>query len=1279
MTTTQRRTAHRRGRTSELDGFIKNAVRDGLVSARGLEKDLVALFDKLAAKADALEHEAVGDAGSEIVAQYSEACAQFRVEALDRTARQKKRLKTFNLVFFGRTGAGKSSLIEALSGGDGESISRGESDWTTEVRDVRWRSCLLVDTPGIAGWGRTVSRDELEARARTAVEDADVVLLCFDTQSQQAGEFARVAQWITAYAKPTIAILNCRNPRWRFPPRVASAASRRQLSQSVAEHAGNIGDELARIGLEQVPVLALSCKRAAFARTRDFTGPDAATRTKLRAEFGASALLAWSNLEALEQLLSAALSEHAEPIRLGMLREQTRGVLERARASLGDTVKRDATVLAEQIEEGITKVLELLGQPMNTDLKDGLSELERLRGRFNVSARGSFQIHAGHRLRAALREPRRDAQDRAERLVDRSFAERTRLSEREFFAEVIKPVARDAERAVDALSDELRAYLEKQLELLVADIHADLDAVIHPVSVEGDAGSTQRALGIGLEVGAGLGGIVGGVLMIGAATNWWNPVGWTSIGALAISGIAAKLFGGRARKKAAEKREQARTSARAEARRSVNGTFDAVEEQLLTDMTEIIQGALTAKLGDEIHRAFALRRTALAGQAATELISETLAGLGETLPTSGLLAKTAVKVQRRSHPREPRAARLLWLGEDWCADPLGLDDDTSSRQAPAEPARPRPNRAAGVSHARSLQLPPAPRAQTGLKWLAKTSAALEQDREARHQLKTVHQLADRARPILAIAGDYSSGKSTFVKRLLAEAGQKIPATLAVGGAPKTSTSRRYAWGAWDVVDTPGFQSTNRRHTLAARAALVNASAVVVLFNPNLVIGDPQDLQLLLTGDPDRGLIGKLDRTLFVINRSDELGVDPADDPEAFQNLCQRKRLELAQALASLPALSRANTKIDPDKILCTASDPFGLVGDRRHFDSVEYDDYRGWDGMADFVAAIGGPDAKVRNAVDVSVLHAGSSRLGELARKRTLELNATREQSQALMRLLRDLEAASTSGEALLHSARERLVTLTSVRVADLFDDVLAAPETKTRAARAKALHDWGSDALLQQQISEWLDTLNRDLAEWTASIEDRVERRLGSPSFVRAFPEITDAIDTSLLVEEATTTKGRAGRETAKSAGTKLGNMSKDTVLEAGHRIGYKFQPWEATKLTAKLNVAGGALGIVFGTAELVGVARSLGREKQDDRDMLAMRRDIVKTAANTAKGFFDSGNDTDQSPRAVVREALQTLNDTHEQVRERRRVLDDRRAHLKGQRDACRRAARDAERICA
>src|SRR3546814_5198260 len=112
-----------------------------------------------------------------------------------------------------------------------------------------------------------MSRAKLETRAETAVADADVVILCFDTQSQQAGEFSKIAEWVSRYGKPVVAVLNSRNPRWRAPTKMGRQSARRDLSRTVQEHVGNIRDELAKIGLPTVPIVAIHTKRASFART----------------------------------------------------------------------------------------------------------------------------------------------------------------------------------------------------------------------------------------------------------------------------------------------------------------------------------------------------------------------------------------------------------------------------------------------------------------------------------------------------------------------------------------------------------------------------------------------------------------------------------------------------------------------------------------------------------------------------------------------------------------------------------------------------------------------------------------------------------------------------------------------------------------------------------------------------------------------------------------------------------------------------------------------------
>ena len=55
------------------------------------------------------------------------------------------------VVMYGPTNSGKSTIIEALSCGDGRTIGTGEKDYTLKSREIQFGPLLLVDTPGIEG------------------------------------------------------------------------------------------------------------------------------------------------------------------------------------------------------------------------------------------------------------------------------------------------------------------------------------------------------------------------------------------------------------------------------------------------------------------------------------------------------------------------------------------------------------------------------------------------------------------------------------------------------------------------------------------------------------------------------------------------------------------------------------------------------------------------------------------------------------------------------------------------------------------------------------------------------------------------------------------------------------------------------------------------------------------------------------------------------------------------------------------------------------------------
>ena len=1272
--------------TTDLDAAVVAAVADGLEIVNRLTEEVTAVLDRClkAGNDAAFDH---GDQpGRDVIAAYTALLKVKKAEAESRFNRQRTRLATFNLVLFGRTGAGKSSLIEALSSGHGEPISLGESDWTTDVRYVHWHSSCLVDTPGIGGWGRNASSSDLEARAESAVADADVVILCFDTQNQQDGEFSKIAEWVSRYGKPVVAVLNSRNARWRHPTKVEHLSARRNLSQTINEHVSHIRDELGLglVGLPDVPVVAIHSKRAAFARTSDpYMGPDADSRRKQRDQFGPERLLEWSNLPALELLLSEALARHAGPLRLGMLHEQARGLLVDAEEAVR-TKHDEAAVLADQLERGIVDVLGLVGRPANKDLAKRIKRLEKLRGGFGTAGDSELLRHARHRLAAGLRNARMDAFRSAERLVEKAFEARQDLAPEEFDQTVLVPARTAGEVVARTVGDELRQYLSQRLELVADDVRADLNATINTFGgANTAAGRAARNFSLTLESGSGLFTLgSGGILLAAALINSWNPAGWilmaVAVGS-AVGSLVLSFAGGKFRKKAAADRMNALSDALTDGRRAVNDTFDHLERDISEDFSRILSQAAHERLADDVVQAMALRRVTRAASAATGELQKAINVLPVVADASHLLSDVAVDLQRDHYPGKPTAGRLLWLGESWCTEPEGLAEGFAVFEAPApaivshDPAR----FEFLLTRIRSMTeaLGHIPAAGSGSAWVNATLDGLADDKDALDALAPVMTLVNDAPPRIVLAGDYSTGKSSFIKRLLVDSGLEVPDRFEVAAQPKTATAGSVRWGDWELVDTPGFQSSHPEHTEAAHEAAVGASLLIILFNPNLVVGAVSDLVAVLLGDQAVGRVGKLPRTLFVINRSDELGIDPREDPAGYQNLCRRKELELAQAVgAHLRQAGDGHGDISPEQIICVASDAYGLVGDRDDVNRADYDQHRDWDGMDALGRALTDVSANCGgNGVDIRILEGSAAILGDLIATRRDLLGTLEAAITQWERLLLDLDACLSAGRALQAAARDRLVTIFVGFVARLFDDVAgAAHDSDALDARVKRLQEWSKDSEVQQLSQEWAERFAREQKEWREAANTRVDARLASAAFVAAFSDSSVVLNIDHLKAKQEPGVREAAAEGGQQIAKIASNASRETVTKMAHAFGHKFKPWGATKLTAKVNMVGGAFGIAFGAVELYGVWQSTQTEKTDERTASDRRGDGLRKVREAAESFFDSTEP--DAPGIPMSKALDEVQRYRDGEAGR---LDDTRAEVAAltlQIDRCEQRMRDA-----
>lgn len=116
---------------------------------------------------------------------------------------KKKHIKDYTIVLFGRTKAGKSTIREALTNGDGSTIGKGGQRTTKEVHEYRWNHLRLIDTPGI----EANEGEEDTNKATKKVAEADMVLFLTSDDSVQPGEFEEMAR-LSQINKPFIVLLN---------------------------------------------------------------------------------------------------------------------------------------------------------------------------------------------------------------------------------------------------------------------------------------------------------------------------------------------------------------------------------------------------------------------------------------------------------------------------------------------------------------------------------------------------------------------------------------------------------------------------------------------------------------------------------------------------------------------------------------------------------------------------------------------------------------------------------------------------------------------------------------------------------------------------------------------------------------------------------------------------------------------------------------------------------------------------------------------------------------
>ena len=410
-------------------------------------------------------------------------------------ATKKACLEKFTVTLFGRTMAGKSTIREALTHGDGGTIGKGAQRTTRRIQEYEWEHLRIVDTPGI---GAYEGKADTEI-AKSAIDESDVLLFLVSSDSIQESSF-RAMQALWNQNKPVIFVLNVKHDLTQpvYLRRFLRSSYSVMGKEAVDGHKSRIHalayDEL---GIRNVTVIQIHAQ-AAFLATR----PEYASQS--------GALHRASGMDDLLEELTDEMLQHGPVRRLQTLLDGT--ILQLM--DLQESLCREAHALRD-----------------NTEL------LEKKFGELNIRLGGyidGVDERIEHRVSEMLKWLRSSVSAFIDENIEREDIE-SHWESRVRSEKVDEKVGEFQK----TLCEEIRQHLEEFNRQ--ADIEYEL---LEKINVEGPRQYNPSDRRRNLRRFSTAAGVTASIAATAAAlgtANFWNPVGWVA-GALSAAAFGSSWF-----------------------------------------------------------------------------------------------------------------------------------------------------------------------------------------------------------------------------------------------------------------------------------------------------------------------------------------------------------------------------------------------------------------------------------------------------------------------------------------------------------------------------------------------------------------------------------------------------------------------------------------------------------------------------------------------------------------------------------------------------------------
>lgn len=469
---------------------------------------------------------------------------------------------------------------------------------------------------------------------------------------------------------------------------------------------------------------------------------------------------------------------------------------------------------------------------------------------------------------------------------------------------------------------------------------------------------------------------------------------------------------------------------------------------------------------------------------------------------------------------------------------------------------------------------------------------------------------------LVFAGQYSAGKSSILKMLTGRA------DIAIGADITTQQAHTYDWNGIEVVDTPGIHTQLRPdHDEISYDAIASADMLVFVVTNELFDSYMADHFRKLAIDKD-----KAGEMILIVNKMDRTAEGNTDEQ---QNII---REDLKKVLEPYTPEQLNLSFLDAESYLESIEE--------RAEDPELADELVARSGYAQFI------DTLNRFVEEKSI-----------PSKLTTELYVI---DDCLEKAIKELQPKSSDADIdaleenfmqqrhLLIEARGRMQQevkdIYTTAASQIRDIGLVAANLLVDGCKQDEVEDE-----LQKSIRKAEDIIEKCQSDAVEVIDARLNE-MGKQLEVIENSEFSSNLKSRLsgkfeglpeciqkIIANAGPGFQKAGQAVLNNAykagtqgGLKLTNFSRSQihqiVLEVGHRVGFKFKPWQAIKITKGIAIGGQVLSAL-------GVGVSVFMQIKADQDEKRIREDLKNNRRNIRSQFNVAANELEDYARQYIK----------------------------------------------